>query len=157
MSTTVLRAPEGIILYITRKKRGGVFCEAASPDGAIGHFDPPDGWNGSALDLIKETVVNMRRSQRLLNLVLASVREAGLSATMSHFGVEVWDPATGEHLGCVWIDNQHHSVKVMRSYLKYYLRPSTRLHLALVRGGLLPVWCPNQVAVIPYLGHTLSA
>lgn len=157
MSTTVLRTPEGITLYITRKNRGGVFCEAVSPDGAIGHFDPPEGWSGNALDLIDEVLSSMRRSRRLRNLALASIREAGLSAKMSPYGIDVEDPATGEHLGCVWVDNDHHSVKVMRSYLKYYLRPSTRLHLALVRGGILPVWCPNRIAVIPCLGHTLSA
>lgn len=142
MSTTTIRTPEGVV-HITQNEKTGVFCEAVSPDGAIGHFDPPEGWSGSLLDCIEEA--------------LASIREAGLSAKTSSFGAEVWDPATGEHLGCVWVDNDHHSVKVMRSYLKYYLRPSTRLHLALVRGGILPVWCPNQVAVIPCLGHTLSA
>jgi hypothetical protein len=76
---------------------------------------------------------------------------------MSPHGIDVEDPATGEHLGCVWVDNDHHSVKVMRSYLKHRLRPSTRLHLALVRGGILPVWCPNRIAVIPCFGSTLRA
>ena len=156
MSTTTIRTPEGVV-HITQNEKTGVFCEAVSPDGAIGHFDPPEGWSGSLLDCIEEALSSMRRSRRLRSLALASVREAGLSAKTSSFGAEVWDPATGEHLGCVWVDNDHHSVKVMRSYLKYYLRPSTRLHLALVRGGILPVWCPNQVAVIPCLGHTLSA
>ena len=156
MSTTTIRTPEGVV-HITRNEHIGLFCEAVSPDGAIGYFDPPEGWSGSTLDCIEEAMANMRRSQRLRNLALASIREAGLSAKTSSFGVEVEDPVTGEHLGCVWVDNNHHSVKVMRSYLKYRLRPSTRLHLALVRGGLLPVWCPNKIAVIPCLGHTLSA
>lgn len=156
MSTTTIRTPEGVV-YITRNKKIGVFCEAVSSDGAIGYFDPPKSWSGSLLDCIEEALSSMRRSRRLRNLALASIREAGLSAKMSPYGIDVEDPATGEHLGCIWVDNQHHSVKVMRSYLKYYLRPSTRLHLALVRGGILPVWCPNRIAVIPCLGHTLSA
>ena len=156
MSTTTIRTPEGIV-HITQNEHIGLFCEAVSSDGAIGYFDPPEDWSGSLLDCIEEALSSMRRSRRLRNLALASIREAGLSAKTSSFGAEVWDPATGEHLGCVWVDNDHHSVKVMRSYLKYYLRPSTRLHLALVRGGLLQVWCPNRIAVIPCLGHTLSA
>lgn len=156
MSTTTIRTPEGVV-HITQNEKIGVFYEAVSLDGAIGHFDPPKGWSGSLLDCIEEALLSMRRSRRLRNLALASILEAGLSAKMSPYGIDVEDPATGEHLGCVWVDNDHHSVKVMRSYLKYYLRPSTRLHLALVRGGILPVWCPNQVAVIPCLGHTLSA
>lgn len=157
MSTTVLHAPGGVIIYITQNEKIGVFCEAVSSDGAIGHFDPPEGWSGSFLGLIKEALSSMRRSQRLRNLALASIREAGLSAKMSPHGIDVEDPATGEHLGCVWVDNEHHSVKVMRSYLKHRLRPSTRLHLALVRGGILPVWCPNRIAVIPCFGSTLRA
>ena len=156
MSTTTIRTPEGVV-HITRSEKIGVFCEAVSSDGAIGHFDPPKGWSGSLLDCIEEALSSMRRSRRLRNLALASILEAGLSAKMSPYGIDVEDPATGEHLGCVWVDNDHHSVKVMRSYLKYYLRPSTRLHLALVRGGLLPVWCPNQIAVIPCFGSTFSA
>lgn len=156
MSTTTIRTPEGVV-YITRNKKIGVFCEAVSSDGAIGHFDPPEGWSGSFFGLIKEALSSMRRSQRLRNLALASIREAGLSAKMSPHGIDVEDPATGEHLGCVWVDNDHHSVKVMRSYLKPRVRPSTRLHLALVRGGILPVWCPNRIAVIPCFGSTLRA
>lgn len=157
MSTTVLHAPGGVIIYITQNKKIGVFCEAVSSDGAIGHFDPPEGWSGSFFGLIKEALSSMRRSQRLRNLALASIREAGLSAKMSPHRIDVEDPATGEHLGCVWVDNDHHSVKVMRSYLKPRVRPSTRLHLALVRGGILPVWCPNRIAVIPCFGSTLRA
>lgn len=156
MSTTTIRTPEGVV-YITQNEKIGVFCEAVSSDGAIGYFDPPEGWSGSVFDCVEEALSSMRRSRRLRNLAFASIREAGLSAKESHFGAEVEDPATGEHLGCVWVDNQHHSVKVMRSYLKHRLRPSTRLHLALVRGGILPVWCPNRIAVIPCFGSTLRA
>lgn len=129
MSTTTIRTPEGVV-YITRNEKIG---------------------------LIKEALSSMRRSQRLRNLAIASIREAGLSAKMSPHGIDVEDPATGEHLGCVWVDNDHHSVKVMRSYLKPRVRPSTGLHLALVRGGILPVWCPNRIAVVPCFGSTLRA
>lgn len=156
MSTTTIRTPEGVV-HITQNEKIGVFYEAVSPDGAIGHFDPPEGWSGSLLDCIEEALSSMRRSRRLRSLALASIRKAGLSAKMSPHGIDVEDPATGEHLGCVWVDNDYHSVKVMRSYLEHRLRPSTRLHLALVRGGILPVWCPNRIAVIPCFGSTLSA